>query len=265
MPGAIVLDGHLTWILPLLIVVLTAAFTLYTIHPTIEFFEEKAREEKEKEDKDRKDALGIISEEELDNIEKEVEKLKKKISKNPKETKVSKPVQPKNHSLKENFVSYSNSAEILRKNWRKSDLPRTLEKYNGPVQGYNCGEYSEFTLSRPKSCVRNRCSNKYMKPPTGQSDYIFPGREQNTSGCIKYAAKPHILNYENDVNKKILEYESMNILPDYKPEDVNNLERPQYTYHRRDGTDDPIITDENRFEVGQLNAFKRKTSEYIIE
>ena len=58
----------------------------------------------------------------------------------------------------------------------------------------------------------------------------------------------------------------MNILPDYKPSDgIAKFDRPQFMYHRRDGTDDPIITDANRFEVGKVNSFQRKTAEYSIE
>jgi hypothetical protein len=307
MPGTIVIEGHLKWIIPLLIVIATAAFTLYTINPTIEYFANKQDEGTDKvnidedqpcctssthkakllegrttksvalmasssyDNDNKKEDPVQIEKEELDSLEKKVLELKEKLKashpptkKSSDDVKSTKPIVP-NTSVKEEFVSYTNSAEILRKNWRETNLPRTLEKYNGPIEGYNCGEYSEFTLNKPKSCVRNRCNNKYMKGPTGQSDYIFPGRERNTTDCIKYASKPLILGYEQDVNKKILEHESMNVLQDYKPEDVAGLERPQYMYHRRDGIDDPVISDENRFEIGNLNVFKRKTAEYSVE
>jgi hypothetical protein len=39
-------------------------------------------------------------------------------------------------------------------------------------------------------------------------------------------------------------------------------------YNRRSGTTDPdypIITDENRFEVGALNTVQKRTAEYSIE
>ena len=258
MPNSIVLKGHLTWIIPLLIIIFACSFTLYTIQPTIEFFEEKDREEKEKEEKENrekeKETLGIISEDDIDKIEKELEKLKKRLhnASNTKEDKEISKTSSNKAEIKENFVSFSNS-ERLRKNWRKKDIPKTLEKYNGPIQGYNCGEYNDYTSSLLQPTKINY--NNYIKPPTGKSDYIFPGREQNNSGIVKHMSKPYILNYENDVNKKILEYESMNILPDYKPEDVSSLERPQYTYHRKDGTDDPIITDDNRFNYNNFNVF----------
>ena len=105
-----------------------------------------------------------------------------------------------------------------------------------------------------------------MRPPTSQSDYIFPGRPVNKTNCIKYAAKPNILEYETDVNQKILDYESMNVLNNYKTESLN-IDRPQFMYNRRSGTTDPnypIITDENRFEVGAPNTFQKKTAEYSI-
>jgi len=286
MPGTIVIEGHLKWIVPLLIVIATAAFTLYTINPTIEYFANSKTDDKTKNTDEMKidDSDDIkkkvknekvkkdppqIDKEEIDDLEQKLKELKEKMSKaNPTsskdDAKNSKPVLPKT-DVKESFVSYTNSAEILKPNWRETNLPRTLEKYYGPIEGYNCGEYSEFTLRKPRSCVRNRCNNKYMKGPTSQNDYIFPGRKRNTTNCIKHASKPHILGYEQDVNKKILEYESMNVLPDYKPEDVASLERPQFMYHRRDGIDDPIITDENRFEVGKMNAFKRHTFDYSVQ
>jgi len=285
MPGTIVIEGHLKWIIPLLIVIATAAFTLYTVNPTIEYFandknddktkdidETKTDDVKKKEVKDEKEVKKDppqIDKEAIASLEQKLQELKEKMSKSiptssKNDVKNSEPVLPKT-DVKESFVSYTNSAEILKPNWRETNLPRTLEQYNGPIEGYNCGEYSEFTLRKPRSCVRNRCNNKYMKGPTSQNDYIFPGREKNTTNCIKYASKPHILGYEQDVNKKILEYESMNVLPDYKPEDVASLERPQFMYHRRDGIDDPIITDDNRFEVGILNAFKHHTSDYSVQ
>jgi len=289
MPGEIIIEGSLKWIIPLLIVISTAAFTLYTIAPTIEFFVEKSIETNTKTKKKIKsDDLDETKEEnikenindeyeigkgEIDNLEEIVTELKKKLEdameqrdKKKNEGKKTEIVKPVNPSYKENFVTYTNSAEILRPNWRKESLPRTLERYNGQIQGYNCGEYSDFTITPPKSSVRNKpCNNKYITPPTGQSDYIFPGRKVNKSNCIKYASKPHILGYESDVNKKILEYESMNILPEYNPNTVASLDRPQYIYHRKDGIDDPIITDENRFELGELNVFNRTTNEYSSE
>ena len=299
MPGTIVIEGHLKWIIPLLIVIATAAFTIYTVNPTIEFFTNEKTDSDElgtkntedvkvkdkvgednvsKEDEDIKTKIELkkdppqVDKEEINNLEKKLKELKDKMSiTNPnssgKDIKNSELVVPKTNSVKENFVSYTNSAEILKPNWRETNLPRTMEQYNGPIEGYNCGEYSEFTLTKPRSCVRDRCNNKFMKGPTCQNDYIFPGRKRNTTNCILNASKPHILGYEQDVNKKILEYESkMNILPDYKPSDsIANFDRPQFMYHRRNGIDDPIITDDNRFEVGNLNVFKRQTAEYSVE
>ena len=44
----IVIDGHFRWIRPLLIVIVTAAFTLYTVNPAIEYFTENSKEIEEK-------------------------------------------------------------------------------------------------------------------------------------------------------------------------------------------------------------------------
>lgn len=279
MPNKVIIKGPLVWMIPIFIILATSSFILYVLYPTVEHFtsEEKDISLKLKEKSNKK---IIKDKKELYELEKKLKELKKKIEgesesdiKNESESEIKNEIKStksvsKPKDIKENFETYSNTAEILRKNWRKEDLPRTLEKYNGSIQGYNCGEYSEFTLSQPKSCVPfGECNTEYLNPPTGQGDYIFPGKPINKTNCIKYASKPNILGYENDVNKKILEYESnMNVLPDYNPsESIAKFDRPQFMYHRRDGTDDPIITDANRFEVGKVNSFQRKTAKYSIE
>ena len=292
MPGEIIIKGHLKWIIPLLIIIASSVFTLYT-SPNREHFTNSSKKNK---------IEKILSEDkqELEELELKLEKLKKKLKSSDRgglEVKTTKPVKiddddeqididiavthpatlkdtSKVPEIKEGFEALeATNVEVLRKNWRKEDLPRTLEPYNGPIQGYNCGLYSKFTLDHPKSCLSSdsygECNARYISPPStdpsDSNEYIFPGRPVNKTGCIQYAAKPNILEYESDVNQKILEYESMNILPDYNPKHVEHLERPQFMYHRRDGEDDPIITDYNRFEVGKLNAFRQKTSEYSVE
>ena len=257
MPSKIVIDGHLRWIIPLLLIIATASFTLYTIYPTYEYFSSDNK-------LTVKESKTDTSKIELNKLEKEMEELKEKISKHTgkdkEDIKVSKP-----ENVKENFETYTTSAGILGKNWMNEKSPKTLEKYNGSIKGYNCSEYSEYTLNTPLD--NNECTPADMRPPTSQEDYIFPGRPVNKTNCIKYAAKPNILGYENDVNDKILQHESLNILNDYKPEYLN-IDRPQFMYNRRSGTTDPdypIITDENRFEVGALNTVQKRTAEYSIE
>jgi hypothetical protein len=254
MPSKIVIDGHLQWIIPLLLILATASFTLYTIYPTYEYFSDnkiskksitdskdeldnskdeldnskdeldnsKDKLDNSKDELDNsKDDLDNYSKDELHNLEKALELLKDKISrhtdKNKKDIKFSKP-----EKVKENFESYSTNTGILGKNWMNEKSKKI--KNNGSIKGYNCSEYSEYTNTQIDT-------TNDMRPP-GQSDYIFPGKLVNKTNCIKYAAKPNILGYENDVNDKILQHESLNILNDYKPEYLN-IDRPEYMYNRK--------------------------------
>ena len=254
----IVIDGHFRWILPLLIVIVTAAFTLYTVNPAIEYFTENKTEKDEAEKDETEKEETEKDETEKDGKEKDE---KEKDEKEKDETE-------KNKNIKENFVTFTNTTEVLRKNWRKENLQRTLEQYNGPIRGYNCGEYSNFSLGDIKS-ISDSCNSSWVTPPTGQDDYIFPERKQNKTNCVKYASEPNIIRYENDVNEKILEYESMNVFPKYKPPNsIVTFDRPQYMHHRNDSKNSktyPIISDENSFELGHLNTFKRHTPEYSVE
>ena len=193
-------------------------------------------------------------------------KSKPKLKTKDKEDKEDKEEEEFKKEVKETFKTFSRTAELLRPGWRDKGMPSINEKYDGSIQGYNCGEYSEFAFQKAKNKCLNfgECDQEFITPGNKQSDYLFPGRRPNKTNSPKYAAKPRMLDYENDVNDKILEYESMNVLPDYKPEEVAHLERPNYTYHRGDGTDDPIITDWNRFEVGQINTGRRRTPQYSV-
>jgi hypothetical protein len=115
---------------------------------------------------------------------------------------------PEESKTKENF---SNRDSILKSKKKK-------------IQGYNCGDYSEFT-------------NSQLCPTTSNpNDYIFPGRETNKTGYPKYVTHPRILDYEQDVNRKIVEYESMNVTPEFQ----------------------------NVSQIGKLNVRNRKTPEYKI-
>jgi hypothetical protein len=280
MPSKFIIKGSLVWIIPIFIILATSSFILYALYPAVEHFtsEEKDISLKLKEDSNKK---KIKDKKELYYLKKKLKELKKKIeieseiereSESENEIKneiknISKNSVSKKNDIKENFETYSNTSEILRKNWRKEDLPKTLKKYNGSIQGYNCGAYSEFTLSSSESCVPfEEHKKEYKNSSSDKGNSIFPGKSINKTNCIKYASQPNILGYENDVNKKILEYESSNILHDYNlSKNMSNFDRPQFMYHRRDGTDDPIITDSNRFEVGKINTFQRKIRDYSIE
>ena len=265
MKNTIVLNGHIIWLLPLLIFILTATFTIFTVCKTVEFFEEKDNKEEVDTKKEVDNNEEVYNKEEVDSKEEELdiknlyklEKLIKDIKNNfnrNKDIKKTKEVNALKPLLKENFVNYNNLSRIKK---IRDENPKTFKEYNGQIKGYNCNEYSEYNELELDN-------NKYYKESSHKSNYIFPEREINNTGCINYSAKPHILNYENDVNKKILEYESMNILPKYKPEFISSIENPKYTYNRREWGNEPIITNDNIFEIGKLNVFNKKTPNYNI-
>ena len=273
----VVIKGNYVWIIPLLIIIATASVTLYIIYPVNEYF---TMENMDKEDSDNdsvnsdkkdSDNESVNSDNDLEEIlrlKKKIKELENKKNKNKKNEKN----EMKMKVTKENFRSFSNSVNnsmdssvgVLGKNWRKENIPSPLKRYNGQIQGYNCGKYSSnFTNF---SCPTN------PGDPTS-NDYIFPGKKTNRSGIIKYASRPHLLEHEDDVNQKILEYESTNVYPNkIDAHKVKHLEYPQYMYHRRSGKKDSIITDANRFnagngiptEIGSLNVFKKKTPEYSV-
>ena len=124
--------------------------------------------------------------------------------------------------IKENFETYTSDTEIL---------PKKIKKYNFSIKGYNFSEYSENNLD--KQIDNSNYKFDDINNPI-EGDYIFPEKDVNKTNCIKYASSPNILGYENDVNKKILSYESSNILNNYKPEDLN-FDRPQFMYNKRSG------------------------------
>jgi len=115
----------------------------------------------------------------------------------------------------------------------------TFQTYTGPIQGFNCGEYADVQLGPKVSpCIKFGKQNvKWATPSSNPEDYIFPGRKVNNTGKIEYASQPRILGYENDVNKKILKYESMNVMPkytgnvvDFQAGQLNTFKRPMYNY-----------------------------------
>jgi len=122
--------------------------------------------------------------------------------------------------VKEKFTLFENTAQELNSNISKQ------------IQGYNCGEYSDFMFGNQiKGSLSNNKNKQCPTPTSNPEDYIFPGRQVNNTNKIKYASQPRVLEYENDVNEKILKYESMNVLPKYKGDTV-------------------------RFQTGKLSTFK---------
>ena len=141
----------------------------------------------------------------------------------------------------ENFVVFDNQqVQNLEQNWRNEKIQSNLQQSN-PIQGYNCGEYSDFKFGVDKSqCLKYGKKNlKYATPSSNPEDYIFPGRRVNNTGKIQYASQPRMLEYEDDVNKEILKYESMNVMPKYRGNAV-------------------------RFQTGELNTFKLPMPDYSV-
>ena len=128
--------------------------------------------------------------------------------------------------VKEKFTLFENTAQELN-----SNIPKQ-------IQGYNCGEYSDFMFGNQiKGSLSNNKNKQCPTPTSNPEDYIFPGRQVNNTNKIKYASQPRVLEYENDVNEKILKYESMNVLPKYKGDSV-------------------------RFQTGKLSTFKLPAHDY---
>jgi len=128
--------------------------------------------------------------------------------------------------VKEKFTLFENTAQELNSNISKQ------------IQGYNCGEYSDFMFGNQiKGSLSNNKNKQCPTPTSNPEDYIFPGRQVNNTNKIKYASQPRVLEYENDVNEKILKYESMNVLPKYKGDTL-------------------------RFQTGKLSTFKLPAHDY---
>jgi hypothetical protein len=137
---------------------------------------------------------------------------------------------------------FENTVQSLQKGWRDRKLPRTLEPYHGSVMGYNCGQYSEFTLgySMPP-CFRDR-EELRCYPVTGKdSDYIFPDSPV-TKGDIRLDCP---VMQEEDVKraygqarcKKLATRDQERL----SPSEVDQVARPQYMYHRGDGYGDTLV------------------------
>lgn len=102
------------------------------------------------------------------------------------------------------------------------NIKENYVSFSNKINGYNLDVYNTI--------------NNY----TDYNKVIFPGK-------IKKTYISPMLSHENDVNKKILEHESMNIFNKYDIDDISNFDRGIFTYHRNNGIDDPIISDDNRF------------------
>ena len=257
MKKKLVISGYFKWLIPLVIIILTISVTLYIILPVYENFENKSnidpkelddignklsniqdiiskyqnkqdkqdkqdnKNNKEDNEKDEKDTRENQPEKKLDpkdtleNLTKMLSVLKKGDKKEKEDKK----------EVKENFISYRNtSLETLKKNWNKENIPSPLEVYKGSIKGYNCGEYADYSLNYPESCLNSKA--EYVLPPSHNKDHLFNPREHHHSNQIKYASQPYILHHEDDISQKILEYESTNVFNNHKYGNVD-VDRPK--------------------------------------
>ncbi|TMR61938.1 hypothetical protein E3V88_13045, partial [Streptococcus pseudopneumoniae] len=79
--------------------------------------------------------------------------------------------------VKEKFTLFENTAQELN-----SNIPKQ-------IQGYNCGEYSDFMFGNQiKGSLSNNKNKQCPTPTSNPEDYIFPGRQVNNTNKIKYAS-----------------------------------------------------------------------------
>ena len=166
---------------------------------------EKNEEENDVEEEDEEEVEEEEDEEddEEDEEEKDVEENNEKEEDIKKNNEEEEDVE-KNNEEEENFVVYGNS-----------DGSSQQIMNNNIISGYNYDDYSDYKFSDTTYCL-NPNGNKDMPIPL-HNNYIFPPRRKNNTDKIKYASKPWLLQHECDVNRKILEYESADVYPDFYP------------------------------------------------
>lgn len=160
------------------------------------------------------------------------------------------------NNIREKFTSvdetFARSAELLPHGWRHRKLPQPLEPYYGPIQGYNCGEYSEFSFNNVSSpCLRfGECDTEYVIPSNNPNGYIFPNKEAYKT---EKPLAPFSLNHEKDVVNARIDYaeDSSKTADDFAKKlsaiEADYLDRPNIHYNRGDGSWVPILTEENRY------------------
>lgn len=226
------------WIFPILIALLTIAVANNWWKPIKEKFDMIERFEQER-------TLGSTNGESIgtqknaenkdENDKSSTEKMKEKDNADEEE-------------LKEDFETFDNTAEVLRKGWRHKPMPQPLQPYYGPIRGYNCEDYSEFRFDTfmPPCLKTGKCESTWIVPGTQAKDYIFPGK-------IAYKGEvpltPYFLNHEEDVVNKRIEAEQTEINFKLSASDADHLDRPNYMYHRGDHYWNPVLSKETRYNV----------------
>jgi hypothetical protein len=174
--------------------------------------------------------------------EKENEKENEKEEEKEKEKNTKKEKKP----VKEGFDTFAHTAEILRKGWRLRNMPSTLQPYYGPIRGFNCGEYSEFSYDKVEPPCLNigKCNSEWKYPSDCPGDYIFPGR-------ISYKGDVPLEQYFLDEQQQVLDAAvdegNKLFVEKLSPRAADSIARPSYMYHRGDGTMDSILHPGNRF------------------
>jgi hypothetical protein len=261
MAGEFVLRGHMRWIVPFFIVLLTVAFINNWWRPmkeSFELMEHLENEKKEKKEKKEKETPKQKIEEKK--LESEADKLEKGLEANAKASKrIADEMEDEDintfgaqvniKETKEGFETFDNTAEVLRKGWRHKKMPSPLEAYYGPIQGYNCGEYSEFKFSSfvPPCLKYNGCGSKWVYPSNCPDDFIFPGKIAY-KGEVPLA--PYFMQHEADVFNKRYQAEMLDpgrYRKQISAQEADYLDRPNYQYHRGDKTWGPILDKKSQY------------------
>jgi hypothetical protein len=158
-----VLEGHMCWIFPVLIIIFTLSVWFHWFVPAKDTFE---RFENEKSD----------NQIDGDPLEKST---KSNENKNMRETPPKK--EEKNQAKEETVKTEETEDEEMEtfdnRNGSLNFGTSSLEPYYGPIRGYNCGEYSDyFFKSRKLPCIEygHGCLSDWVYPPSSPSGYIFP-------------------------------------------------------------------------------------------
>ena len=214
----LVLSGSSAWLVPLLLLALGGFFSLWVTQPIQEGLENPIEEKKDHPKEEKKD---------------HPKEEKKDDKKNEKK------------DVKEKFTM-EDTVQTLTPDWRYNQLPQSMEPYHGSVTGFNCGAYSEFAIGySPPACYRDRANPLCRRVSDNPNDYLFPDvpRYNSRMPYLEMCEdEPQIL-FEKDVKamKKKSCQEQLHRPKKVPVEDLDEVIRPQYMYHRGDGTGTTLV------------------------
>lgn len=234
----IILRGHWCWFVPLVLVLLVAIFVVHitNVPPHREPF------------------VNNKSEDEMEDMK----ELRNKILPMPKLVKPLPDLQPldamspltADQEIKESYFNsspiFGSTAQVLQKGWRDRQMPSTMEPYHGPILGFNCGQYSEYSLGyQLPSCFRDRSDLRCYKVTGNPDDYIFPTNVL-TKGDVLIHENAEDIPYDDSYPKKDGISQCSLYDDGYKserlsPTEIDEVTRPQYMYHRGSGSGEDTL------------------------